>query len=242
MSLIELLLAWAVGKMLDAVAPSITSATPDRSPAPRRPDRSRRPTVRASTPVPTTSTPPWPMVVPRGLPPFPGPGWVPDEPPPGPVVARAHALLPVLWAHGEGTFKVEQTAGRFIVYRATDMDGKKGVVAFRQAARAPSAPADDVDVDIGPATDVGPVITASVPAAPAAAPASPSTGLSTLRRGSRGDDVKILQQTLGITADGIFGPGTENAVRAFQRSRGLSADGVVGPQTWGALLGTGRRA
>jgi hypothetical protein len=170
------------------------------------------------------------------MPPFPGSGWVPDEPPPGPVVARAHALLPALWAHGEGAFKVEQTAGRYIVYRATDMNGKKGVVAFRRrvsAVPAPSSPVPspiDVETEIGPATDV---VTASAPSASVPA----STSLPTLRRGSRGNDVVILQQSLHIQADGIFGPGTENAVRAFQSSRGLAADGVVGPKTWAALLG-----
>jgi hypothetical protein len=59
--------------------------------------------------------------------------------------------------------------------------------------------------------------------------------------GSRGSAVQTLQsrlQALGFSPgpiDGIFGSGTDAAVRAFQRSRGLSVDGVVGPQTWGAL-------
>ena len=70
-----------------------------------------------------------------------------------------------------------------------------------------------------------------------ASTASHSTALPVLRRGSKGAEVKILQSHLGIASDGSFGPGTENAVRAFQRSRGLTPDGVVGAQTWGALLG-----
>ncbi|MCA1702237.1 MAG: peptidoglycan-binding protein [Actinobacteria bacterium] len=36
--------------------------------------------------------------------------------------------------------------------------------------------------------------------------------------------------------DGIFGPLTEAAVRAFQQGAGIDVDGVVGPQTWNALL------
>jgi peptidoglycan hydrolase-like protein with peptidoglycan-binding domain/GH24 family phage-related lysozyme (muramidase) len=51
-----------------------------------------------------------------------------------------------------------------------------------------------------------------------------------------GDDVRAVQRALlrsgyPVAVDGIFGPGTERAVRQFQASRGLVADGVVGPQT-----------
>jgi peptidoglycan hydrolase-like protein with peptidoglycan-binding domain len=57
---------------------------------------------------------------------------------------------------------------------------------------------------------------------------------------SRGAEVRIAQRRLGITADGVFGPGTLRAVKAFQRRRGLTADGVVGPATWRALGVHGR--
>jgi len=56
-----------------------------------------------------------------------------------------------------------------------------------------------------------------------------------LRRGSRGDAVKKLQEGLGIGADGIFGGGTEAAVKAFQEKNGLVADGLAGPATLAAL-------
>src|SRR5829696_2427540 len=39
-----------------------------------------------------------------------------------------------------------------------------------------------------------------------------------------------------VTVDGIFGPNTEAAVRAFQQSKGLAVDGIVGPNTWSALI------
>ena len=35
--------------------------------------------------------------------------------------------------------------------------------------------------------------------------------------------------------DGVYGPGTENAVREFQRTFALYPDGVVGPETWEML-------
>lgn len=57
-----------------------------------------------------------------------------------------------------------------------------------------------------------------------------------LRYGSRGDEVKQLQEMLGIKADGIFGNQTRTAVRNFQREHDLEVDGIVGDETWNALL------
>lgn len=67
-----------------------------------------------------------------------------------------------------------------------------------------------------------------------------------LRRGDRGESVRLVQFYLRVAAtnystipviavDGIFGGGTENAVRAFQQFFGLSVDGVVGQLTWNKL-------
>lgn len=55
--------------------------------------------------------------------------------------------------------------------------------------------------------------------------------MTTLKRGSRGEEVKTLQGKLNLIADGIFGPITEEAVKAFQKANGLTADGIVGPKT-----------
>lgn len=56
-----------------------------------------------------------------------------------------------------------------------------------------------------------------------------------LRKGMKGGHVSVLQQKLGTTIDGDFGPATEAAVKAFQSSKGLTADGIVGLRTWAAL-------
>ncbi len=56
----------------------------------------------------------------------------------------------------------------------------------------------------------------------------------------QGDDVRAVQQALvdagfAASADGIFGPQTEAAVKQFQQQQGLSVDGIVGPATRSAL-------
>jgi peptidoglycan hydrolase-like protein with peptidoglycan-binding domain len=69
----------------------------------------------------------------------------------------------------------------------------------------------------------------------------PNPGQPTISAGVTGDAVRRLQRALrrtpdlGIAVDGVFGPGTEAAVKDFQQGSGLTADGIVGPQTWAAL-------
>ncbi|GAB4263220.1 MAG: hypothetical protein Kow0092_14000 [Deferrisomatales bacterium] len=66
--------------------------------------------------------------------------------------------------------------------------------------------------------------------------------MASYRRGAKGPEVERIQGRLreeGLYAgplDGIFGGGTEAAVRRFQRRRGLTVDGVVGALTWAALF------
>jgi putative chitinase len=54
--------------------------------------------------------------------------------------------------------------------------------------------------------------------------------------GSTGDDIKRIQEKLGVNTDGIFDAITENAVRTWQAAHGLTADGIVGPITWDAMF------
>jgi len=56
-----------------------------------------------------------------------------------------------------------------------------------------------------------------------------------LKLGSKGKEVKELQEFLNINADGIFGPGTKSAVQKWQTNNSLVADGIVGPATWNAM-------
>lgn len=72
-----------------------------------------------------------------------------------------------------------------------------------------------------------------------------------LRIGSTGEAVRALQEYLNYisntytqipktTVDGVFGPGTETAVRAFQNTFGLTESGIVSAQLWDAITTTYR--
>ena len=72
--------------------------------------------------------------------------------------------------------------------------------------------------------------------------AQPQTGnTDLLRKGDRGDDIKLLQHRLNIlgsqlTEDGIWGVQTDSAVRGYQYRAGLTVDGIVGAKTRAALI------
>jgi hypothetical protein len=85
------------------------------------------------------------------------------------------------------------------------------------------------------ATTTAPAATTTRSSTPAAVPTAE------VKPGDKGAQVKLLQRTLvrlGYlkgTADGVYGPGTEDATKRFQTANGLTADGVVGPATRRAL-------
>jgi peptidoglycan hydrolase-like protein with peptidoglycan-binding domain len=74
----------------------------------------------------------------------------------------------------------------------------------------------------------------------------------TVKKGSQGDAVRGVQEEFqfrnlsgdpgtGLQVDGIFGPKTDAAVRAFQNALhqdipSVAVDGIVGPVTWRALV------
>lgn len=62
--------------------------------------------------------------------------------------------------------------------------------------------------------------------------------MTTLRKGSKGEEVKRLQRLLHLVEDGIFGTLTEEAVKEYQKAHGLVPDGIVGRQTWEAFEGS----
>jgi peptidoglycan hydrolase-like protein with peptidoglycan-binding domain len=56
------------------------------------------------------------------------------------------------------------------------------------------------------------------------------------KNGSKGKDVERIQRAVGVNVDGIYGPKTEAAVKAYQKRHGLAVDGIVGPKTWSVMF------
>ncbi|MEV4225985.1 peptidoglycan-binding domain-containing protein, partial [Streptomyces bobili] len=137
---------------------------------------------------------------------------------------------------------------------AASPDGSTGDTSapLATASPSPSAPATTTTAapPAGPGTSTGPTPAPSSPTAePATAPWNADcthySGSGRTRQGDTGKRVLQVQCMLskrgyGIGdsgADGIFGSGTETAVRGFQSDKGLTVDGIVGHDTWTALRG-----
>jgi cell wall-associated NlpC family hydrolase len=112
-------------------------------------------------------------------------------------------------------------------------------------AGASSAPAPSVAAL--PTAVTPAVLPGVVPAAPTVVPALPATPSisGTLRWGSRGESVRVVQRIVGTVPDGVFGPKTHAAVKRYQASKRLVVDGIVGPKTaraMGLAFGTAPRS
>ena len=62
-----------------------------------------------------------------------------------------------------------------------------------------------------------------------------------VQNGSQGHPIRTLQFLLrahghNLTVDGMFGPATEAAIKAFQTNKGMTADGIMSAQTWSTLI------
>lgn len=200
----------------------------------------------------TSTTPeaatPWPQVLPQGLPAFPA-GWEYDQPPPQEVKARAKALLQTLWNSGQGSKVTEQTAGRWITYRAEITKGNKhGVTAWRlkkpavvpskpeRRAQAP-APAPSSPAPAAPAVYIPQASTPGTPVVSIPAPGGtietrvgPADTRPILHQGAGKGAlahlkpyVELVQQKLLVDLThggrGEFGPLTYASVKRFQQDQ-----------------------
>lgn len=71
---------------------------------------------------------------------------------------------------------------------------------------------------------------------PTTPPTTPSAVYSVLMQGATGADVKLAQKVIGVTQDGVFGPQTAAALRAWQGAHGVKVTGVLDAATWAAMV------
>lgn len=129
-------------------------------------------------------------------------------------------------------------------------NGSTGVIHFNAQAPGETSPAEEAPAEEAPAeaspVEEAPAGEAAVEAAAESAPEEPIIIYGTfdaLEKGSKGADVKKLQQALidqGFLdgkADGDYGNGTAGAVSRFQESVGLEATGAADEATQQRLFG-----
>src|ERR687892_2544466 len=113
---------------------------------------------------------------------------------------------------------------------------RKGLSAAAAAATMAGPAAPMAMAQFGSAGNVQAEVAAETPSARAI---EVREGGLPLMYGSQGELVTHVQQALQVSADGIFGPETDTAVRQYQTRAGLEVDGIVGPATWGSLFESG---
>lgn len=130
------------------------------------------------------------------------------------------------------------------IFGGDDQTGTPGgqTVVIESPSPSPTFKIFGVDVNTPePVETPDPLANLQIEATPTPAPTQEPT-YETLKKGSKGEDVKRLQQALIALgyledggADGDFGNGTLTAVKEFQKDNGLTADGQAGQQTLSLL-------
>lgn len=147
-----------------------------------------------------------------------------------PLSARAGRLLLPPAPLARGSAVAAATSGLILSFPAGASSAPAAGVP-----QLPSAPAPAAAAALTPATV--PTVVPTLPAQPAIS--------GTLRWGSRGESVRVVQRIVGTVPDGVFGPKTHAAVKRYQARKGLVVDGIVGPKTaraMGIAFGTASRS
>jgi cell wall-associated NlpC family hydrolase len=150
----------------------------------------------------------------------------------GPMVGAAQAAQSTTLGRGSQGDGVA-AAQRALGIPADGVFGAQTRKAVRQFQRAHGLV---VDGRIGPQTRAALGLAASTAASTTATTRSVSASTaSSADSALPASTTRAVQAKLGLAADGVFGPQTRKAVRAYQRSHGLTVDGVAGPQTLASL-------
>jgi peptidoglycan hydrolase-like protein with peptidoglycan-binding domain len=99
------------------------------------------------------------------------------------------------------------------------------------------AQASKVDAQLAAKKEAAKVEAPKPVEAPVAAPKLKNPGYpgSYVKKGSKGDSVKFVQQQVKVAITGEFDEATHEAVEALQKKHGLLVDGIIGPKTWAFL-------
>ncbi|MBD1843257.1 peptidoglycan-binding protein [Cyanobacteria bacterium FACHB-63] len=171
----------------------------------------------------------------------------------GAIVPGWTQTRPILRVGSQGATVTElQSTLKLLGYFSGSVNGAfeestdQAVKRFQQAAgiTADGVVGNETWNRLFPASE--PETPTSTPQTPEARPVRPQPApagtFPILRRGAKGEAVQGLQSRLraiGVydgEVDGVFGAGTEAAVKAAQAKFGLATDGVVGGATWAAIL------
>jgi peptidoglycan hydrolase-like protein with peptidoglycan-binding domain len=148
-------------------------------------------------------------------------------------LARYAGLTLRLWSTGEAVKALQKAIGGLAVDGSYGRLTEARVRAFQKAKGLPVTGVTDARV--WKALMTAPSAPAPAPAAALATEFTPVKG-TTLRAGSTGAAVKVLQRALGgLVVDGRYGSATTVRVKAFQTAHRLPATGVVEARTWAAL-------
>lgn len=118
-----------------------------------------------------------------------------------------------------------------------------GASAIQSPSPSPTFKIFGVDTNTPePVATADPLADLEIQSTPTPAAPTPEPTYETLRKGSKGEEVKRMQEALIALnyledggADGDYGNGTVAAVKEFQKDNGLSADGQAGQQTLSTL-------